>query len=106
MYDDTNDNTYGEDFIVNCGIVSTLHTKYDMVSKVSEVEEDFIPDETVGGKPLCYYVMNIGVVEEQKSMFERPSPGMMYHLKPLFIRAKVDETAVNKVFVNGGATVT
>ena len=49
--------------------------------------------------------MNSGVVEEQKAMFERPSPGMMYHLKPLFIRAKVDGMAVNKVFVDGGATV-
>lgn len=38
-------------------------------------------------------------------MFERPSPGMMYHLKPLFIRSKVDGMAVNKVFVDGGATV-
>lgn len=30
---------------------------------------------------------------------------MMYHLKPLFIRAKVDRIGVNKVFVNGGAVV-
>lgn len=29
---------------------------------------------------------------------------MMYHLKPLFIRGKVDSKAVNKVFFNGGAT--
>lgn len=29
----------------------------------------------------------------------------MYHLKHLFIRAKVDGVPVNKVFVNGGATV-
>lgn len=28
---------------------------------------------------------------------------MMYHLNPLFIRAKVDEIAVNKVFFYGGA---
>ncbi|XP_050897147.1 uncharacterized protein LOC127103965 [Lathyrus oleraceus] len=38
-------------------------------------------------------------------MFERPSPGMIYHLKPLFIRAKVDGMAVNKVFVDEGAAV-
>ncbi|XP_050918666.1 uncharacterized protein LOC127136113 [Lathyrus oleraceus] len=76
-----------------------------MVPKVSETEEDSMPDETVGGKPLCYYIMNIGIVEEQKATFERPSPGMMYHLKPLFIRAKVDGITVNKVFVDGGATI-
>lgn len=52
-----------------------------------------------------YYVMNSGVVEEQQTMFERPTPRMMYHLKPLFIQAKVDGVAVTKVFVDGGAFV-
>lgn len=46
MYDDTNDNTYGEDFVVNCNIVSVLPAEYDMVSEVSEAEEDFMPDKT------------------------------------------------------------
>ncbi|XP_050876224.1 uncharacterized protein LOC127079917 [Lathyrus oleraceus] len=105
MHDETNDDTYGDDFVIKCGIVSVFPVEYNMVSEVSETEEDFMPDETVGGKPLCYYIMNNGVVEEQKSMFERPSPGMMYYLKPLFIRAKVDGITVNKVFVDGGATV-
>lgn len=82
-----------------------LPTKHDMVSEVYEVNEDFMPDEIVEGKPLCYYIMNRGVVEEQKAMFERPSLGMMYHLKPLLIRAKVNGIAVSKVFVDGGATV-
>lgn len=100
MYGDTN----GDDFVMNCDIVSVLPAEYDMVSEVSEMEEDFMLDETVGGKPVCYYVMNNGVVEEKKVMFERPSPRMMYHLKPLFIREKVDRITVNKVFVDGGAT--
>lgn len=76
-----------------------------MVLEVSETKEDFMSDESVGGKPPCYYVINSGVVEEQKSMFERPSPWMMYHLKPLPIRAKVDGIAVNKVFIDGSAVV-
>lgn len=82
MYDETNDDIYGDDFLVNCGIVSVLSIEYDIVSEVSEMEEDFMPDETGGGKPLCYYVMNSGIVEEQKATFERPNPGIMYHLKP------------------------
>lgn len=86
IYDENNDEIYGDDFIVNYGIVSMLPAEYYMVSEVSEIEEDFMPDETDGGKPLCYYVMKIDVVEEQKAMFEKPNPGMMYHLKPLFIR--------------------
>ena len=97
MYDKNNDDIYGDDFIVNCGIVSVFLAEYDMVSKVSETEGDFVPDETDGGKPLCYYVMNSGMVEEHKVMFERRNPGMMYHPKPLFIRAKVDGMAVAEV---------
>ena len=53
MYDETNDDIYGDDFVVNCDIVSVLLTEYNMVSEVSEIEEDFVLDETVGGKPLC-----------------------------------------------------
>ena len=53
MYDKTNDDIYGDDFVVNCGIVPVLSAEYNMVSEVSETEEDFVPDEIVGGKPLC-----------------------------------------------------
>lgn len=87
MYDDTNEDTHGEDFIVKCGIVLVLLAEYEMVSEVSEVEDDFMP------------------YEEQKTLFERPSPGMMYHMKTLFIRAKVDGITVKKVFLDGGASV-
>lgn len=52
MYGDTNDDTYGEDFIATCGIVLVLPAEYDMVSDVSEVDEDFVPDEIVEDKPL------------------------------------------------------
>lgn len=34
--------------------------------------------------------MNNGVVEEQLAIFDRPDHGMIYHLKPLFIKALVD----------------
>lgn len=105
MYDETNDDIYGGDFVVNCGIVSVLSAEYDMVSEVYETEEDFVPYEMLGGKPMCYYIMNSGVVEEKKDTFERSSPGMIYHLKHLFIRAKVDGIEVNKVFIDGGAAV-
>lgn len=105
MYDDGHDDTYGEDFIVNCGIVSVLPAEYDVVSEVSETKEDFVSGEEDKDKLLCYYVKNSGVVEEQQTMFEKPTPGMMYHLKPMFIKAKVDGVAVNKFFVDGGAVV-
>lgn len=97
MYDDTNDDTYGEDFIVNYDIMSVFPAEHDMVSEVSEADEYFIPDEFAEGKPLCYYVMNNGMVEEQKTMFERPSPGMMYHLKPS--RVSVGTTTRSMLFM-------
>lgn len=103
LYDENHDDTYGEDFVVNCGIVSVLPAAFDMVSEVSETEEEFVSTED--DKPLFYYVMNSGVVEEQQAMFERPTPGMMFHLKPLFIQAKIDGIAINKVFIDGGAVV-
>lgn len=64
MYDETNDDTYGDDFVVNCDIVSVLPAEYNMVSEVSEIEEGFVPYEMVGGKRLCYYVMNNDIVKE------------------------------------------
>lgn len=54
---------------------------------------------------MCYYVVNNGIVEEQQTIFEKPDAEMMYHLKPLFIREKVDNIIVNKVFVDEGTAV-
>lgn len=61
------------------------------MSKVLETEEEYIQDEDKNQKPLCYYVINNGVVEETHAIFERPDYGMMYYLnivveehKPVF----------------------
>jgi hypothetical protein len=44
--------------------------------------------------------MNNGCIEEQQATFERPDLGMKNHLKPLFIRAKVEGVGVNKVLID------
>lgn len=49
--------------------------------------------------------MDNGVVKEQQTIFERPDASMMYNLKPLFIREKVDNIRINGVFIEGGAAV-
>jgi hypothetical protein len=49
--------------------------------------------------------MNNGCLEEQLASFEKPDLGMKNHLKPLFIRAKVDGVGVNKVLIDGGDAV-
>ena len=56
-------------------------------------------------KPMCYYILNNGVVEEKNAFFERPDQSMKNHLKPLFVRAKVEGMGINKVLVDGGVTV-
>jgi hypothetical protein len=68
------------------------------------VESDFTEEMAIH-KPLCYYVMNNGCVEDQHAVFERPDISMMHHLKPLFIQAKINGVGMNKVLVDGGATV-
>lgn len=49
--------------------------------------------------------MNNNVVKEGQTIFERYDLVMMYHLNPLFIREKVDGITVNKMFVDGDATI-
>src|SRR4051812_39653862 len=102
---DDNFDIESDKLLIDCGIVSVLPAEFDRISEVSENEDDFLPDENVEETLVCYYVMGKGVVEEQKAVFENPGRGMMYHLKPLFIRAKVDGVPINKVFVDGGAAV-
>ncbi|MCI44502.1 hypothetical protein A2U01_0065741, partial [Trifolium medium] len=49
--------------------------------------------------------MDNGCVEEQQALFEKPDVGMKNHLKPLFVRAKVNNVGVNKILIGGGAAV-
>ena len=87
-----------------CNVVSILPVEYDFTSEVNEVETDFT-EEMANHKPLCYYVMNNGCVENQHAIFEKPYFPMTYHPKPLFIQAKINGVGVNKVLVDGSATV-
>ncbi|CAJ2642248.1 unnamed protein product [Trifolium pratense] len=95
----------GSDFDVMVNVVSILPLEYDVPTEVNELEEDFEALDLADHKPMCYYVMQNGCVEEQKAVFEKPDLGMQNHLKALFIRAKVNDVGVNKVLVDGGAVV-
>ncbi|KAK2436375.1 hypothetical protein QL285_021373 [Trifolium repens] len=86
-------------------VVSILPSEYDVQTEVTELETDFDQLEMADPKPICYYVMNNDCIEEQQATFERPDLGMKNHLKPLFIRAKVEGVGVNKVLIDGGAAV-
>ena len=89
---------------INCNVVSVLPCEFGQETEVEEREEDDAIDLTKH-RPVCYYVMDNGAVEEQNAFFEYPEPAMQNHLKPLFIRAKVGTHGVNKVLVDGGAAV-
>lgn len=87
-----------------CNVVSILPVEYDIPSEVSEVESDFTEEMAIH-RPLCYYVMNNGCVEDQHAVFEKPDASLRMHLKPLFVQARINGVGVNKVLVDGGATV-
>jgi len=53
-----------------CNVVSILQVKYDVTSEVNEVETDFT-EEMANHKPLCYFVMNNGCVENQHAIFKK-----------------------------------
>ncbi|MCI42405.1 hypothetical protein A2U01_0063642, partial [Trifolium medium] len=93
------------DFDVICNVVSILPVEYDVLSEVTDGEDDFDEPEMAYYKPVCYYVMNNGCVEEQQAMFEKPDEGMKNLLKPLCIRAKYNNVGINKVLIDGGAIV-
>ncbi|WJX68287.1 hypothetical protein P8452_52674 [Trifolium repens] len=94
----------GPNFDVIC-VVSILPSEYDVQSEVTELETDFEQLDMADPKPICYYVMNNGCIEEQQATFERPNLGMKNHFIPLFIRAKVEGVGINKVLIDGGAAV-
>ncbi|MCI17140.1 hypothetical protein A2U01_0038287, partial [Trifolium medium] len=93
------------DFDVLVNVISILPAEYDVQTEVNEVEEDQNTVEMASNKPVCYYIMGNGCVEDQNAMFEKPDLGMKNHLKALFVRAKVNGVGVNRILVDGGAVV-
>lgn len=89
---------------INWNMVSVFPYDYDEVTEVKETEETY-ETEMAKHKPVRYYMMNTGVVEEKNAFFERPDQGMKIHLKPLFVRGKVENLGVNTILVDGGAVV-
>lgn len=47
-------------------------------------------------KPMCYYVKNYVPINEDHSIFERLDMAMQQHMKPLYIRAKVNGVGIKK----------
>ena len=84
----------GESLNILVNVVSILPYEYGCISgenEEAEVEEspDVEAEEMDLHKPVCYFVMNNGSIENQDAFFEKPTMGMKNHPKPLLIRAKV-----------------
>ena len=94
----------GHSLDIICNFVSILPVEYDVTSEINDVEIDFT-EEMANHKPLCYYVMKDGCIENQHAIFEKPGYTMNHHLNPIFIQAKINGVGVNKVLVDGGATI-
>ncbi|MCI76172.1 hypothetical protein A2U01_0097441, partial [Trifolium medium] len=58
------------EFDVLVNVVSILPAEYDVWSEVTEGEDEFDESELALHKPMCYYVMNNGCLEEQMANFE------------------------------------
>lgn len=86
-----------------CNMIFVFPLESDTVKEV--IKEKGLDEELTTHKPLCYYVMNGGSVNKERAIFERPYMAMQQHLKPLYIRAKVNGVGINKVFIDCGACV-
>ena len=64
LYDDFEDSSE-DGLIIHYNILSILPNEYALALEASEDEDEAMCEESVGQKPLCYYVMNNEVVEEQ-----------------------------------------
>ena len=82
-------------------IVSVLPREFNRQVEV-ETSDWEVEQEMAKHRPVCYFVMDNGTTEEQNGFFEPPTEAMKNHLKPLFIRAKLEETTVNKILVDYG----
>lgn len=89
---------------ITCNVVSVLPREYDQVMEVEE-PKDTTEVEMARHRPVCYYVMNNGYIEDQNSFFEMPHEAMINHLKPLFIRGKVENVGISKILVDDGAII-
>lgn len=69
------------------------------------IEEEGLEEEQATQKPMCYYMMNDGSINEDCAIFERPNMDMQQHLKPLYISSKVNDVGINKVLIDCGACV-
>ena len=80
-------------------MVFVLPKEYDCVTEVAEAE-DWEEEEMAKHKSVCYFMMDNRCIEEHNAFLERPPKGLKIHLKPLFIRPKVENTTVNKILVD------
>lgn len=81
-----------------------LLREYDCIIEVTELV-DCDKEEMGRHKFVCYFMMNNSCIKEKNVFFVKPHEVMKSHLKPLFIKGKVEDTIVNNILVDGAAAV-
>lgn len=81
-----------------CYLENLTKTEIEDIDNITEREMD-------AHKPVCYYVMNNGCVEEQNAFFERSHEAIQSHIKPFFITGRIEDVPMNKILVDCSATV-
>lgn len=66
------------------GVVLVMPREFNQITEVEDTDSN-TKREMAAHKPVCYYVMNNGCIEEKNAFFERPGEDMKIHLKHLFI---------------------
>lgn len=89
---------------IKVNVVSMLPREFDQITEVEDTD-NITKMEMAAHKPVSYYVMNNGCVEEQSSFFELPYEAMKIHLNPVFITGKVEDVPINNILVDCDATV-
>lgn len=88
-----------------CNVISVLPREYNCAIEVSKPTDSEEEEEIMKHKPVYYFVMNNSCIEEHIAFFERPREGIKSHLRLFFIRAKVEDTIVNKILMDRGVVV-
>lgn len=59
-----------------CNMIYVLPIEFIQVTKVIEEDDSGLAEELANQKPLCYYMVNNGLIDEDKATFEWPDYNM------------------------------
>ena len=95
-FDDDLEAILGANFV---GMVTLLPAEFEKKTQALGNSEDCF--DVFPGQECFFF----GSDEDESVLFERPDEVMRSHLRPLHIKIDIDGKLINRVLVNGGATI-